>query len=73
MNEKEIQEAKILRWLSEHGSIDALTALDKLGIMRLASRICDLRKKGVPITDSWAYKYDAEGRVIKKWKEYKLA
>ena len=72
MNEKEIQKAAILRWIADHGEIDALTALDKLGIMRLASRICDLKKDGFPIVDRWEYKYDERGRVRKKWKVYAL-
>lgn len=73
MNEKEIQKAAILRWISEHGEIDALTALRELGIMRLASRICDLKKDGFPVVDRWEYKYDERGRVVKKWKVYSIA
>jgi hypothetical protein len=73
MNEREIQKAAILRWISEHGEIDALTALRELGIMRLASRICDLKKDGFPVVDRWEYKYDERGRVLKKWKVYSIA
>lgn len=72
MNEKEIQKAAILRWISEHGEIDALTALREMGIMRLASRVCDLKKDGFPIVDRWEYKYDDRGRVVKKWKVYAI-
>lgn len=72
MNEREIQKAAILRWISEHGEIDALTALRELGIMRLASRICDLKRDGFPITDRWEYKHDEKGRVVKKWKVYAI-
>lgn len=72
MNEKEIQKAAILRWIADHGEIDALTALAELNIMRLASRICDLKKDGFPIVDRWEYKYDERGRVQKKWKVYAL-
>ena len=72
MNEREIQKAAILRWIAEHGEIDALTALRELGIMRLASRIAELKKDGFPIVDRWEYKYDAQGRVVKKWKVYAI-
>lgn len=43
------QNDRILRHLQDHGSISALEALEEHGIMRLASRISDLRKSGVPI------------------------
>lgn len=39
---------KILNYIEEHGSIDARQAY-KLGIMRLASRISDLRAAGYKI------------------------
>lgn len=39
---------KILNYIKEHGSIDARQAY-KLGIMRLASRISDLRVAGYKI------------------------
>ena len=36
----------ILRHLEEHGSITPLDALQEYGIMRLASRICDIKRAG---------------------------
>ena len=39
---------RILRHLQDHGSITSL-ALREYGIMRLASRISDLKKVGIPI------------------------
>lgn len=72
MNEREFQKAAILRWISEHGEIDALTAIRELGIMRLASRIAELKKGGFPVVDRWEYKYDGQGRVVKKWKVYAI-
>ena len=44
------QNEKILRHLEEHGTITPLDALSEYGIMRLASRISDLKRDGVPIT-----------------------
>ena len=41
--------AKILRHLNDYGSITAIEAMREYGIMRLASRINDLRNQGVAI------------------------
>lgn len=43
------QNQRILDYVSEHGAITQLEALQELGIMRLASRISDLRRKGYQI------------------------
>ena len=43
------QTERIIRHLRDHGSISALEALSEYGIMRLASRISDLKKAGIPI------------------------
>lgn len=40
---------KILRHLQVNGTITAAEALSEYGIMRLASRISDLKKSGAPI------------------------
>ncbi len=46
---KPTQNQRILDYISEFGSITQLDALKDLGVMRLASRISDLRKQGYPI------------------------
>lgn len=43
------QNEEVLDYLEKHESITQLEALRELGIMRLASRISDLRKAGTPI------------------------
>lgn len=48
-NSKPTQNERILRYIDEFGSITQLEALKDLGVMRLASRISDLRKQGYPI------------------------
>lgn len=40
---------RVLRHLEDHGSIDPMTAIQEYGIMRLASRIADLKDRGYPI------------------------
>lgn len=46
-NQKPTQCERILRHLKDYGSIDPLVALKEYGIMRLASRMHELRKRGV--------------------------
>lgn len=49
VDHKPTQNQRILDYISEFGSITQLEALSDLGIMRLASRISDLKKRGYPI------------------------
>lgn len=48
-NSKPTQNQRILDYIDQFGSITQLEALRDLGVMRLASRISDLRKQGFPI------------------------
>ena len=40
---------RILRHMKDYGSITSIEAMNEYGIMRLASRINDLRSHGIPI------------------------
>ena len=40
---------RVLRHMNDHGSIDPMVAIQEYGIMRLASRISDLKDQGYPI------------------------
>jgi hypothetical protein len=44
------QNEDVLKYLEKHGTITQLEALRELGIMRLASRISDLKKGGEQIS-----------------------
>ena len=46
---KPTQNQRILDYIRDFGSITQLDALKDLGVMRLASRISDLRKQGYSI------------------------
>ena len=46
---KMTQTERVLAYIREFGSITQLEALQDLGVMRLASRVSDLRKQGYPI------------------------
>jgi hypothetical protein len=41
-----VQCHRVLNWMREQGEIDQMTALNELGIFRLASRINELRNEG---------------------------
>lgn len=49
LQSKPTQNERILDYIAEFGSITQLDALKDLGVMRLASRVSDLRKMGYPI------------------------
>lgn len=48
-NSRPTQCERILDYLKEHGSITQIEALNDLGVMRLASRVNELRKRGFEI------------------------
>jgi hypothetical protein len=47
------QNKRLLTYLEQGNKINPLKAWQELGIYRLASRICDLRKDGNEIKDEW--------------------
>lgn len=49
-NSKPTQAQRVLAYTREFGAITQLEALRDLGVMRLASRISDLRRMGYDIT-----------------------
>ena len=44
---------RIDEYIREFGSITQLEALRDLGVMRLASRISEMRKNGIDVKDRW--------------------
>ena len=49
---KTTQAQRVLDYIDQFGSITQMEALQDLGVMRLASRISDLKKQGYPITSN---------------------
>lgn len=49
-NSKPTQAERVLAYIEKFGSITQYEALQDLGVMRLASRISELKKQGYPIT-----------------------
>lgn len=50
MNTNPTQSQRILDYMYQHGGITQYEALEKLGVMRLASRISELRRNGCAIS-----------------------
>lgn len=61
----------ILQHLREFGSISSLEAMKEYGIMRLASRINDLKKQGYPIISNTKIMKNRFGETV-HFAEYKL-
>lgn len=66
IDSKPTQNERILDYIAEFGSITQLEALRDLGVMRLASRMSDLRKQGYNIiskTESVKNRYGESCRI----------
>lgn len=70
-NKKETQTERVLKYMEQHGSITSLQAISLLGVMRLASRISDLRKAGFPIESEMVTATNRFGEKVSV-KRYKL-
>lgn len=55
---------KILKYMSDYGSITQLDALKEFGCMRLASRINDLKNKGYNIQKSMVISKNRYGETV---------
>ena len=66
VDHKPTQNERIVNYMHVHGSITQFEALQELGIMRLASRISDLRRMGYPIASKMVTvknRFDEECKV----------
>jgi hypothetical protein len=66
------QNDRILRHLKDHGSITSLEAMTEYGVMRLASRINDLKCMGYNIISNTIKSKNRYGETI-HYSEYRLA
>ena len=69
---KTTQCERILRHLKDYGSITSLEAVTEYGIMRLASRINDLRAQGIAIVSEVATGKNRYGEDV-HFSVYRLA
>lgn len=63
---------RILRHLKDNGSITSLEAMQEYGIMRLASRITDLKRRGYPIQSETVSGINRYGEAT-YFKEYRFS
>ena len=49
-NSNPTQAQRVLDYMERHGSITQFEALNELGVMRLASRVSDLKRQGILIS-----------------------
>jgi hypothetical protein len=68
---KDTQCNMVLAHIKEHGSISSAVAMDLYGIMRLASRVNDLRRRGVAITSELVTGENRDGGKV-RYAVYKL-
>lgn len=62
---------RILRHLEEYGSITSAEAMQEYGIYRLASRISDMKKAGIPIVREFETSKNRYGEPI-SYARYRL-
>ena len=55
---------KILRHMEKCGSITSWEAMQEYGIMRLASRITDLKREGIPIKREMVTQKNRHGEAV---------
>lgn len=71
-NERPTQCDRIQRWLEEVGEIDSSTAMRELGVYRLASRISEMKKRGMNIKREMRSGINRFGEKV-SWAVYSLA
>ena len=53
VDHKPTQNKRVIEYIEKHGGITQLEALQHCGVMRLASRISDLRRRGYSFATDW--------------------
>ena len=59
------QKTRVLEYMKDFGGITPLEALSDLGVMRLASRISDLRELGYPIKREMVKRKNRYGQDVR--------
>ena len=65
------QNERILRHLQDFGSITSAEAITEYGIMRLASRVNDLRRNGTNIVSEYVTGFNRYGEKC-HWTRYRM-
>lgn len=65
------QNEKVLAHLQKYGTITPIEALSEYGIMRLASRVSDLKHDGYSVTKKIISRRNRDGETV-RYAEYRL-
>lgn len=68
---KQTQNERVMKYMHDFGSISSFEAMRDLGVMRLASRVSDLKSRGVRISDTWETAKNRYGESV-SYKRYRL-
>jgi len=68
---KDNQCKRILEYMREHGSITPMECFLKLRITKLATRIGEMIRSGIPIHSEWVTDMDDDGNAV-RYKRYWL-
>ncbi len=71
-NSRPTQCTRIIKYMQDFGEIDTLTAMRDLGVLRLASRISELKKNGYDINKRTIKGKNRYGETV-YWVAYSLA
>lgn len=71
VDHKPSQNERIIDYMRKYGGITPLDAMRDLGVMRLASRISDMRRLGYEVIDEWVSVENRWGEKVKV-KSYRL-
>ena len=62
MKDKQIDKAKVLQYIEEHGSISRAEAMNRIGVYCLPERVRDLRKSGIDIKGERTFEINSAGQ-----------
>lgn len=71
VHHKPSQNERIVKYMRDFGSITQLDAMRDLGVMRLASRVSDLKRCGYRISSEWVKVKNRYGETV-SFKRYRL-
>lgn len=63
-NSNPVQADLVIEYMQEFGGITQLQALDDLGVMRLASRISEIKKRGYGIGSETVRRVNRYGKTV---------
>lgn len=72
MTATENQKHRIYEFMAAGNEITQRIASRLFDCDRLGARIWELKRDGVPVQSEFEYKLDENGKVVKKWKKYRI-